>query len=193
MLVQSVRRVFRDYAPFSRSLPLVSGLRRPVQYEAPCRGEPRGVFSCTTIIVSMCEARAPRLFTHVSSFTSLHRRTFRTTLRRAVEERPPNLCQQPINEAALLNAVMVRRADAVQGEQRLGVGVPQQLEWTQFAAQRRFVQYGQRDLVVMRFAPAPGNEVDLQISHPPYAHRVVAPQQLYVSCIHLSGRISDRW
>lgn len=34
----------------------------------------------------------------------------------AAEERPPDLFQQPINETALLNAVMVRRADAVQGE-----------------------------------------------------------------------------
>ena len=60
----------------------------------------------------------------------------------AAEERLPHLCQQPINDAALLNTVMVRRADAVQGEQRLGAGVPQQLEWTQFATQRRLVQYG---------------------------------------------------
>ena len=73
---------------------------------------------------------------------------------------------------------MVRRADAVQGEQRLGVGVPQQLERTQLATQRRLVQYGQRDLLVMRSALSLGNEVDLQISHTPYAHRVIAPQQL---------------
>ena len=73
---------------------------------------------------------------------------------------------------------MVRRADAVQGEQRLGVGVSQQLERTQLATQRRLVQYGQRDLIVVRPALALGNEVDLLISHAPYAHRVVAPQQL---------------
>ena len=33
----------------------------------------------------------------------------------AAEERPPDLFQQPINEVALLDAVMVHRADAVQG------------------------------------------------------------------------------
>lgn len=73
---------------------------------------------------------------------------------------------------------MVRRADAVQGEQRLGVGVPQQLERAQLATQRCLVQYGQRDLILMRLALPLGNEVDLQISHAPYAHRVIALQQL---------------